>query len=340
MVQACNALGDCTDSTAITATTAMINAIGYFKASNTDVIDEFGYSVALSADGNTLAVSAPGEDSASTEINGDGNDDNASRAGAVYLFSRTGNSWSQQAYLKASNTDTNDWFGQSVALSANGNTLAVGAIGEDSAATGINDDENDDNASKAGAVYLFSRTDSSWSQQAYLKASNTDADDEFGTDLALSADGNTLAVSARGEGSAAKGINGDEYDDNASWAGAVYLFSRTDSSWSQQAYLKASNTDSWDLFGQSVALSADGNTLAVGAYGEDSAATGINGDENDDNAGAAGAVYLFSRTDSSWSQQAYIKASNTDADDRFGWSVALSADGYTLAVGAYSEDSA
>ena len=296
IVQSCNALGDCTDSAAITATVTILDAIGYFKASNTGGNDNFGWSIALSTDGNTLAVGAIGESSAATAINGDASDNSASRAGAVYLFSRSGGSWSQQAYIKASNTDAGDQFGSSVALSADGNSLAVGAYGESSAATAIDGDASDNNASNAGAVYLFSRSGSSWSQQAYIKASNTDAGDQFGSSVALSADGNSLAVVAPTERSAATGINGDASDNNANGAGAVYLFNRTGSSWSQQAYIKASNTDAGDFFGTSVALSADGNSLAVGAFGEGSAATGVNGDasDNSDNSVTdAGAVYLY-----------------------------------------------
>src|SRR6185369_603680 len=91
------------------------------------------------------------------------------------------------------------------------------------------------------------------------------------------------------------------------------------------AYLKASNTGASDLFGSSVALSADGSTLAVGAYQEASAATGIGGNQTDNSAGSAGAVYVFTRSGTTWSQQAYLKASNTGAGDFFGSSVALSA---------------
>src|SRR5690606_19004546 len=111
--------------------------------------------------------------------------------------------------------------------------------------------------------------------------------------------------------------------------------------------IKASNTGGasgddvyGDKFGTSIALSADGSTLAVGACLEDSAATGIDGDQGDNSAGHAGAVYVFARSDTTWVQQAYIKASNTEAADYFGGSVALSADGSTLAVGAWREDSA
>jgi len=339
LLSACNA-STCVDSAEVFTANEVVKAIGYFKASNTDVGDQFGVSVALSGDGNTLAVGAYFEDSNAIGINGNQADNSSSGAGAVYLYSRSGSSWSQQAYIKASNTDATDRFGFSVALSSDGNTLAVGANRERSNATGINGNQADNSAVEAGAVYLYSRSGSSWSQQAYIKASNTDAADEFGTVVALSGDGTTLAVGVSREASNTTGINnGSQADNSASSAGAVYLYSRMGSSWSQQAYIKASNTDAGDRFGVSVALSSDGNTLAVGAELEDSNAIGINGSQADNSASNAGAVYLYSRTGSSWSQQVYIKASNTDASDYFGSAVGLSGDGNTLAVGAYSEDS-
>ena len=310
----------------------------YVKASNTEEGDYFGSSVALSADGNTLAVGAYGEDSDATVIGGDQLNDNAYGAGAVYVYVREG-LWQQQAYIKASNTGAGDDFGASVALSANGNTLAVGAVGEDSAATGINGDEGDNSAEYAGAVYMFSRDNNVWAQHVYVKASNNEKEDGFGSAVTLSADGNTLAVAAYGEDSAVTGINGDENDNNANNAGAVYVFSHDINGWIQQAYVKASNSEMDDNFGVSVALSADGNTLAVGANWEDSVATGIEGNQADNGANGAGVVYVFGRATNNWTQLAYVKASNTEALDLFGHSVALSADGNTLAVGSVGEAS-
>jgi hypothetical protein len=310
----------------------------YLKASNTGAQDVFD-TVALSGDGTTLAVGALGETSAATGINGNQADNTISRAGAVYVFTATGASWSQQAYIKASNTDTEDWFGSSAALSADGNTLAVGAVSEESAATGINGDQTNNSLLFAGAVYVFSRSGTTWAQQAYIKASNTGNGDDFGTEVALSADGNTLAVGAQGESSSATGINGNQTSNTAFQAGAVYVFVRSGTTWTQQAYIKASNTGATDLFGTAIALSADGNTLAVGAPNEASTATGIGGNQNNNTAAFAGASYVFIRTGTTWSQQAYIKASNTEADDSFGRSVALSSTGDTLAVGAIGESS-
>jgi len=307
-------------------------ATAHIKGSNTGAIDLFGESVALSADGTTLAVGAPGEASAATGINGNQADNSAFLSGAVYVFTRSGISWSQQAYVKASNTGAEDSFGRFVALSADGNTLAVGAPNENSAARGINGNQADDSVKDAGAVYVFTRSGTTWSQQAYIKASNTGISRGFAS-VALSADGNTLAVGGRGEHSAATGIDGNQADHSADHSGAIYVFTRSGATWSQQAYIKASNTGALDRFGEFVALSANGNTLAVGAWGEDSAARGINGNQADNSVRNAGATYIFTRSGAMWSQQVYIKASNTGTHNSFG-TVTLSADGNTLAVGA------
>ncbi len=114
-----------------------------------------------------------------------------------------------------------------VALS--GDTLAVGAALEQSAATGINDDQSDNSADNAGAAYVFTRTAGVWSQQAYIKASNTDAEDEFGWSVALS--GDTLAVGAQFEDGNATGINDDQSDNSAADSGAVYVFTRNAGVW-------------------------------------------------------------------------------------------------------------
>jgi hypothetical protein len=338
-LDACNAIG-CTRSNEVTITAGMLAAIGYFKASNTGVGDAFGQSVAVSSDGNTLAVGAPNEASAATGIDGNQADNSAGRSGAVYVFMRSRGVWSQQAYVKASNTDAFDVFGFSVALSSDGNTLAVGAFHENSAATGIDSNQADNSATGAGAAYVFTRSSGVWSQQAYVKASNTDGFDAFGFSVALSGDGDTLAVGTPGEDSAATGIGGNQADNSVLTSGAVYVFTRSSGVWSQQAYVKASDPGVDDLFGSSVAVSSDGNTLAVGAFQEDSAATGIGGNQADNSVVNSGAVYVFTRSSGVWSQQAYVKASNTGAGDWFGTSIAVSSDGSTLAVGAPNEDSA
>jgi len=219
-------------------------------------------------------------------VNGDEADDSEDQAGAAYVFVRTGASWAQQAYIKASNTDAYDEFGLSLALSAD--TLVVGTPRERSGAVGVNGNQADNGVTNAGAAYVFARSGASWSQQAYIKASNTEALDNFAESLAL--DGDTLVVGAPEESSAAVGVGGDQ-SSNAAWkSGAAYVFTRSGALWAQQAYLKASNTGELDFFGQ-VAL--HGATLVVGAHGERSFATGINGPQSDDSVSDAGAVYIF-----------------------------------------------
>jgi len=285
----------------------------YLKASNTDAYDNFGDSVAVC--GDTVVVGAPWEDSSATGVGGNQDDNNALDAGAAYVFVRSGTAWSQQAYLKASNAGAGDGFGGSVAVS--GDTVVVGASNEDSS---------------AGAAYVFVRSGTAWSQQAYLKASNPGASDRFGISVAVS--GDTVVVGAHWEDSSATGVGGKQDDNNALEAGAAYVFVRSGTAWSQQAYLKASNAGAGDGFGFSVAVSGD--TVVVGASGEDSGATGVGGNQDDNNASFSGAAYVFVRSGTTWSQQAYLKASNTGAGDEFGCSVAVSGD--TVVVGALDED--
>lgn len=196
-------------------------------------------------------------------------------------------------YIKASNSDVEDYFGDTVSLSGDGNTLAVGAYREASSATGINRQQFDNSTVLAGAVYVFTRTNGNWQQQAYVKPSNTDEGDRFGWDVSLSADGNTLAIGATDEQSSASGLNGNQNDNAIFYAGAVYVFVRSSDGWQLQAYVKSSNTDPLDRFGHAVSLSADGSSLAVGALEEDSFAAGINGNQEDNSFRNAGAVYLY-----------------------------------------------
>ncbi|MFN0010963.1 MAG: FG-GAP repeat protein [Phycisphaerales bacterium] len=301
----------------------------YLKASNTGAGDEFGHCVAVS--GDTVVVGAYLENSSATGVDGNQADNNKPDSGAAYVFVRTGTTWTQQAYLKASNTGTSDVFGYSVAIS--GDTVVVGAESEDSNATGINGNQADNSASSAGAAYVFVRTGTTWTQQAYLKASNTGTNDFFGVSVAIS--GDTVVVGAPGEASSATGVNGNQVNNSFINAGAAYVFVRSGITWSQQAYLKASNADVSDSFGSSVAISGD--TVVAGAHNEGSSATGVNGDEADNSAVQSGAAYVFVRSGTTWTHQTYLKASNTDASDRFGISVAIS--GATVVAGARYEDS-
>jgi len=262
----------------------------YLKASNPDFWDEFGVSVAV--DGDTVVIGANREDSSATGVGGDQTDNSLSLSGAAYVFVRDDNDvWSQQAYVKASNTGGNDLFGVSVAVV--GDTVVVGAAAEDSRATGVDGDQNDNAMINSGAAYVFVRNGNGvWTQQAYLKASNPNVTDLFGASVAVT--GDTVAVGAYSEDSSATGIDGEQTDNSAQDAGAAYVFVRDgNGGWSQRAYLKASGTGTGDRFGYSVAVAGD--TVAVGALGEDSSATGVDGNQADNSASRSGAAYVFIR---------------------------------------------
>ncbi len=302
----------------------------YLKASNTDANDWFGFSVSVS--GETVVVGAILEASAAAGVNGNQADNGLPASGAAYVFVRNGGSWSQQAYLKASNPDRDDFFGFDV--DASGDTIVVGAPYESSAAQGVDGDQTNNDAPRSGAAYVFVRNDGVWVQQAYLKASNTDnaiqSGERFGHSVAVS--GQTIVVGAPIEGSGSTGVNGDQSDNSARASGAAYVYVRSAGTWLMQAYLKASNTELGDSFGE---VAIDGDTIAVGAWFESSNARTVNGNQTDNSAISAGAVYVFVRSGAVWSQQAYLKASNADPGDRFGIDVAVAQD--TILVGADGE---
>ncbi len=230
------------------------------------------------------------------------------------------------AYVKASNAEAGDHFacgganqrhtGNSIALSGDGSTLAVGAISEDGAAQQVNGNQSDDSAESAGAVYVFTRTGSTWGQQGYVKGANGEAGDRFAFSVALSFDGNTLAAAAFDEDGTGRGINPP--NDNGSLnSGALYVFTRQNGSWNQQAYIKGSRGEPSDGFGFATAISDDGNTIAVGAGDEACLTPGVDppgcADDAPPGRGAnvwAGAAYVFVRNGTTWSEQAFIKASN------------------------------
>jgi hypothetical protein len=242
--------------------------------------DFFGFRVSLS--GDTLAVSAPGDD------------DNGLGSGSVYVYTRSVGLWTEQAKLTASDGAASDEFGSSVSLS--GDTLAVGA------------ELDDDNGSDSGSVYVYTRSVGLWSEQQKLTASDGAPNDRFGQSVSLS--GDTLAVSANGD------------DDNGLGSGSVYVYTRSVGLWSEQQKLTASDGAPNDQFGYSVSLSGD--TLAVGAY------------LDDDNGLNSGSVYVYTRSGGLWTEQAKLAALDAAASDQFGYSVSLSGD--TLAVGAIADD--
>jgi phage gpG-like protein len=316
-------------------------------ASDAATDDQFGFSVALSSDGNTAIVGAQEKNTFT---------------GAAYVFTRTGSTWTEQQKLLASDAASGDQFGISVALSSDGNTAIVGANLQDTS-------PNIDN----GAVYVFTRSGSTWTEQQKLLASDAASSDQFGRSVALSSDGNTAIVGAPTEDTSPYTNNGAAYvftrsgstwteqqkltdlflgatdgdmgravdlssDGNTacisapglnSVSGRVYIFTRSGSTWTKQQTLSANDLAAGDSFGDSVALSSDGNLAFIGAAGEDTFPSVGNG-----------AAYVFTRTGSTWTEQQKLLASDAASSDQFGRSVALSFDGNTAIVGANLESTA
>ncbi len=219
------------------------------------------------------------------------------RQGSAHVYRWTGSQWIWEATLVAPDGVPNDNFGVSVALS--GDTAVIGAN---------HISQGSDNAQ--GTAYVFVREGTSWTLQARLVASDRAASDHFGGAVAVF--GNTAIIGAGGK---SIGGNGNQ--------GAVYVFARTGTTWSQEARLTASDGATSDFFGDAVALSS--SVVVVGAFGDD-VATNID----------QGSVYVFARSDTGWTQQAKLTATDGEARDRFGGSVALSSN--TIFVGAFTDD--
>ncbi len=281
--------------------------------------EKFGTSVSLSDDGATLAVGIPGG-----PVGDDATSDDPMYPGMVHVYLRGDAGWGAPVVVKVPNrsASTGDEFGRSVALSGDGSTLAVGATMDAS------------RADHGGAVYVSTRD--AWTTLTRLDASNPDQDDGFGAAVALSRDGSTLAASAYLE----DGSGADQKDNLVEQSGAVYVFTRSASAWNAPQYLKASNPDKLDFFGVSVAISQDGAHLVVGADQEDSSSTGVDQDESDNDGTNSGAAYVFANDGGTYRKEAYLKASNTARGEAFGKSVAMSADGSMVVVGAFREGGA
>ena len=253
-------------------------------ASDGAVSDFFGQSLAL--DGNTAAVGSLGDDTAT-----------GSNAGSVYVFDRSGSTWSQTTRLDAGSATAGENFGQAVSLS--GDTLAASTSRATTAA-----------GSLAGRVSIYLRTTGSWALQQTIEAGDAAASDQFGYSLAV--DGDSLIVGApyRDEGAATD-------------AGAAYTFTRSTGVWTQAQKLTAPAPQGLARFGWAVALSAD--LSLVGSPAEDTIA-GID----------AGTSYVYERNTGTWSLQTNLSNGEAGAGDRFGWSVAL--DGNTVVAGSRSDD--
>jgi len=273
-------------------------------ASDAQASDFAGTGVEISADGNYAVVSASGEDG--------GAGDPILGAGAAYVYVRSGSTWTQQAKLTASDAQADDLFAyaDSVTINSDGTYVIVGAMFED---TG---------AANAGAAYIFKRSGTTWSQQAKIQASDAQANDRFGEAVSIDQYGSYAIIAARLEDGGA--------GDPAGNAGAAYIFTRSGSTWTQQAKIVSSDAEANDWFGYTVSINSNGTYALVSAIQE-------NGGAGNPILGS-GAAYVFSRSGSTWTQQAKLTASDAQASDYLGYSSQISGDGTYAIVGARFED--
>jgi hypothetical protein len=266
----------------------------------------FGISVALSADGDTALIGGPADNGG---------------AGAAWVFTWTGSTWTQQGSKLTGGGEAGEGeFGSSVALSEDGDTALIGGPEDDTA---------------TGAVWVFTRSGGVWSQQGPKLTGGEEGNSQFGVLVALSADGNTALIGGPGDN-----------DD----AGAAWVFTRSDGIWTQQgeklvgdctsncAHEGTGETETGGFgFGVSVALSADGNTALIGAPGDNGGLFG------------KGAAWVFTRSDGIWTQQGEKLVGDCTSNCAhegtgeiesgwFGYNVALSADGNTALIGGFLDN--
>jgi hypothetical protein len=249
---------------------------------------EFGQSVALSGNGSTALVGGPIDDRPQGTAVNDGR-------GAVWAFERVGSSWKQDGpKLKGTGQTRNGDFGDTVALSADGDTAAVGAFNGD---YGL------------GGAWVFVRDGSHWRQQgSKLYGLGAAGASDFGSALALSADGDTL-------------MSAGPLDGNG--VGAVWVFTRSRTIWRQSGdklgyKISAGGEKGAAAFGSDVALTADGTTALIGGWTDSD---------------GRGAAWVFTRTGSTWTQTQKLTGRGENGPARFGFAVALSANGHTALVG-------
>jgi hypothetical protein len=290
---------------------------------------KFGFSVALSSDGNTGLIGAL-EDGSETFV------------GAAWVFTRSGSTWTQQGSKLTGSGEagiTNIGFGRSVALSSDGNTALIGGSGDNSA---------------VGAAWVFTRSEGKWTQQgSKLTGGGETGAGKFGRAAALSSDGNTALVGAPGD-------NGK---------GAAWVFTRSEGNWSEQVKIPHGvGAPTSAFFGESAALAADGNTALIGAPGSSNAwvftrsgavwslqqklsgepggafgeGVALSADGNTALVGepdlASGAARVFTRSAGTWTEQAKLTGSGGVGSSLFGFSVALSSDGNTALIGGRGDN--
>ena len=267
---------DCAEETCVVAGSAPGCTVNESQITPSDPDGDWPYF------GNSLAISGD------TLVAGNETDDELDTdSGAAYVFMRSGEVWTEQVKLTASDGASQDRFGKTVTIS--GDTVVVGSP------------HDDDNAPGSGSAYVFVRDGGVWTQQQKLTASDAETNDNFANSLAIS--GDTLVVGAH-------------WEDSLGWdSGAVYVFVRSDGVWTEQQKLTASDGgegSGGNRFGSSIAI--DGDTVVVGSRGNDALGSD------------SGAAYVFERSDGVWTEQQKLTASDGEGDDWFSSGLGISGD--------------
>jgi len=266
-------------------TPQLTKEVAKIAAEEGDSNEDFGRSVAISDDGTTAVVGA---------------------TGSAYVFNRTEGTWSRAGRLTPEDGSSGR-FGYSVAVSEDGTTALIGA-----------QQASFPNAYNAGAAYVFSRSNGSWSQQAKLAADDRSRFDGFGFSVAISDNGATALITAQ-----------QDANPNGEGTGSVYVFSQSGDSWSLQTKLTPEESVSGEVFGASIGILDDGSTALIGRFG-------YSGSPDD----PIGSVQVFDRGDGGWTRQATLRPDDGVKNKGFGYSVSAADGGPTAVVGAQNDQSA
>ncbi len=256
--------------------------------------DYFGYSVSISATGERVVIGSYQDD------------DKGNQSGSAYIFTLNEEVWEQTVKISASDGAVNQFFGESVSISGNGNSIIIGAK------------YDTEHGNLSGAAYIYKWDGIDWNESK-LAATDIAAGDNFGISVSISYNGDIALIGSHQD------------DNNGIDSGSAYIFNLRETIWEQTAILVATDGAAGDNFGKAVSISDDGNSAIIGAPLDD--------DEGDD----SGSAFIFTLTDNSWNQTSKLLATESgildgDINDYFGESVAISYDGNSVTVGSYLDD--
>jgi hypothetical protein len=284
-----------------------------YPSSNITTDKGFGRSVDINSAGTRIVVGAHYDD------------EGANDAGAAYVYSYIGGTWTLDTVsgvstgrIQASDKAANDRFGNSVAMNGDGTRIIVGSM------------QDDDGGSSSGSAYIYTYSGGSWGTEKKLVASDDQADDQFGTSVAITSDGTKVVVGAPYE------------DTGGSAYGKVYtyIYNSGTGNWDESSQkLQATSFEGTGdkAFGISVNMNADGTKMIVGAHFEDTGTSGVSTNDS-------GSAYIYTYSGGSWGSEVHLRASDATAaiadgsDDEFGWRVRMNNDGTKVIVGAKYED--